>query len=286
VADRLVVLRRGALGDVVLLGAVTSAWPGPVTVVCDPRWAEVAGALMGVEQVLPWGSPVPQGRVVDLQGGWRGRLSGSRVDARIRKRSIRRRVGLLTGWRLGRPTVPALYAEAVGVPLHPAPWVRQAKGPRDILALIPGAAWGPKRWDPSGFAALGARWSGPVAILGGPDERALVQQVHRLLPGAQVVCELGFARTLDVLGRTLVAVAGDTGLMHLAGASGAAVVALFGPTHPSDGFFVYRGEVVQRLDLDCRPCTLHRLDACPLGHHRCMALDSERVWEAIVRCAG
>ena len=282
--ERLVLLRRGALGDVVLLGAVTASWPGPVTVVCEARWTQVAAALTGVDQVRPWGEPLPAGRGVDLQGGLRGWRAAPGAP-RIRKRSLRRRVGLWTGLRLDRPTVPELYAEAVEVPVAPLPWIA-TEGTREALALVPGAAWATKRPQAEVLLEVGRRWQGPVVVLGGPGEEGVVRDLVQGIPGARGVTEHGFSRTLEALAGTRVAVCGDTGLMHLAGASGAAVVALFGPTHPRDGFFVYPGEVVQRMDLACRPCTLHRQPACPLGHLRCQQLDAERVWEAVQRCAG
>jgi heptosyltransferase-2 len=66
-------------------------------------------------------------------------------------------------------------------------------------------------------------------------------------------------------------VANDTGLLHLAAAAGRPVVALFGSTHPALGFApAGEGHAVLCAGLDCQPCTLHGLDACPRGHHRCM----------------
>ncbi len=277
-----VLLRRGALGDVVLLGAVTSRI-GPCVVVTDPRWVPLAGRLRGVVSALPW-PEIPAGEVFDLQGSLGSRWLAP-TAARIDKRSIRRRLRLLWSGFPARPPVPALYGEACGVLPAPPPWFDLPLLPRDALALIPGAAFGAKRWRPERFAAVGRAWEGPVVVLGGPGEERLVDQVAAGVPGAEPIVEVGFARTLEVLARTRVAVAGDTGLMHLAGAAGAAVVALFGPTHPSDGFFVYPGGFVQR-ELWCRPCTLHRRERCPLGHHRCMDLTPEAVNAVIRACAG
>lgn len=277
-----VLLRRGALGDVVLLGAVTSRI-GPCTVVTDPRWVPIARRLRGVVAAVPW-PELPDGDVIDLQGSLSSRLLAPGA-ARIDKRSLRRRLRLLTSAIPPRPPVPALYAEACGVLPAAPPWIDLPARPRDTLALIPGAAFPAKQWDPMRFARVGRSWEGPVVVLGGPGEEALVATVAAEVPGASTCVERGFDRTLDWLARCRVAVAGDTGGMHLAGAAGAAVVALFGPTHPSDGFFVYPGEVVQRR-LWCRPCTLHRRERCPLGHHRCLDLAAAEVVEAVRRCAG
>jgi len=282
VADRTVLLRRSALGDVVLLGSVTSAIDGPVTVVTAPAWMEVAARLKGVDAVRPWPER-PRGRVVDLQGSLRS-LRLAPFASRIRKRSLRRRLRLWSPVG-GRPPVPELYAEACGVRPVPPPWIDVPEGTRDTLALVPGAAWPLKRAPVSLLGAIGREWSGPVVVLGGPEEQAEVEAVCSEVPGAVGLAERGFAETIEVLGRAAVTVCGDTGLMHLAGACGGAVVALFGPTHPDDGFFVYPGAVVQR-ELDCRPCALHRIRTCRRGDHGCMALEVESVREAVARCAG
>lgn len=289
-----VLLRRGALGDVALLGAVTSRVPGPVTVVTRPQYTGLAERLIGVDAAVPWpddgprelARALPDATVIDLQGNLRSRiltvLTG-RGGGRIAKRSLARR------WRVwskrpgpARPTVPELYAEACGVQPAPPPWIRVADVERDHLALVPGAAWATKRYAPDRFIEVGRAWEGKVVVLGGPGEEEVCQRVADALPGSTCVVERGFDQTLAFLGRTRVAVTGDTGPMHLAGACGARVVALFGPTHPDDGFFVYPGEVVQQ-DLDCRPCTLHRQPSCPLGHGRCMDHPPTSVIAAVMR---
>jgi heptosyltransferase-2 len=97
--------------------------------------------------------------------------------------------------------------------------------------------------------------------------------------------------------------------MHLAWIQHVPVVALFGPTVRSLGFFP-RGESVvlevppadadepgssrtqggagdtaprpERDALACRPCGLHGLKVCPRGDHACMTgISPERVWAAV-----
>lgn len=262
-----ILYRRGQLGDVVLLGSVTKAL-GAVEVATDPRWHPVVERLEGVTRVhaaTRW-----RRGMVDLQGEL-----ASLGRPRIHKRSLRRRLRLHLGWPGPRPTVPTLYAEAVGIQPARAPWLAVDPGPRDTLAVLPGASTELKRPPMALLRQIAERWQGPVVLLGSPEERVD-------LPG-EPLFEHGFDKTLGVLGRVAVAIGGDTGLLHLAGAAGAWCVALFGPTHPDDGFFVYRGKVVQR-ELPCRPCTLHRGTVCQLGQRRCLDLDVERVWEAV--CAG
>ena len=281
-----VLLRRGALGDVVLLGAVTASSPAPVTVVTDPRYVAVAQRLVGVERVVPWPenvSELPVGRRIDLQGArW---PQADEIHATVKKHSIRRRLRLLSRRVTPRPTVPQLYAEACGWQPAPLPWFPVGQEPRDVLAIFPGASTPIKRWREENWSRVAQGWGGPVWVLGGPGEDEEVARVGEHILGANTLCETGFEKTFEVLKRCRVAVGGDTGLMHLAGAMGARLVTIFGPTAPEDGFAVYPGEVVQR-PLFCRPCTLHRRSRCWHGQHHCMALPASQVLEAVRRCAG
>jgi ADP-heptose:LPS heptosyltransferase len=237
---------------------------------------------------------IPSGQWVDLQRNLRSIrlcLAAGRRTTRIHKHSVRRRLALLGLPVRPRPPVTALYARACGVAERPAPWIDLSRRDPDTLALIPGASRPIKRWPGDRLAAVGRAWEGPVAVLGGPGEEALCEAVGRQVPGATVVVERGFSGTWEVLERTAVVVGGDCGLVHLAGACGIPVVAVFGPTHPLDGFWVHRGEVVQVADLGCRPCTLHGRRRCPLGDLACQQIPPEVVVAAVRRvrerwCAG
>ncbi len=280
-----VLVRTGQLGDLVLLGAVTKAL-GRCAVATEPRWYSLVRHLTGVETVLHWRA-APQG-CIDLQGSLRTRWAlRGRCGGRIRKQTLRRRLWRRTGLQgLRRPTVPELYAEAVGVREAPLPWIAVPERPRNALGLAPGAAHGPKRWPTDRFAAVGRAWSGPVVVFGGPSEHALVSEVAAGVPGARIVVERGFTRTLDALASVRVMVAGDTGLLHLAGATGARCVGMFGPTHPDDGFWVYPG-VALGNDVPCRPCALHRVQRCHTGHHGCLDVSPAQVVRAVEDlCAG
>jgi ADP-heptose:LPS heptosyltransferase len=280
-----VLLRKSSLGDVILVGSVSAVLPGHVTLVTDTRWFGIASRLRGVDEVVAWPETahgVPSGRVVDLHGSLRSRwlLRGRKAD-RLRKHSIRRRLRLLTSRIGNRPTVPVVYGRACGITPAGPPWIDVPRAPDGTLVLVPGAAWATKRWSAERFGSLGRGWTGPVVVLGGPGELALCEQIAGYC-GGRVLVESGFDQSVSLMERASVVVSGDSGLMHLAGACGVPVVALFGPTAPSDGFFVYSGDTVE-VPVGCRPCSLAGDHACPVGHHRCMDLDVDVVLETVCR---
>ncbi len=138
--------------------------------------------------------------------------------------------------------LPADEPARLRVPLHPdatrvESWRREL-APAPVIALHAGATNHPaKRWPPQRFAELAgalARRSASVVLIGGPAERELARQLRMLAPHPEQVKNLTGETSLQDLAALLAAadllVANDSGPMHVAGAVGTPVVALFGPT--------------------------------------------------------
>ncbi|MCB0751260.1 MAG: glycosyltransferase family 9 protein, partial [Ignavibacteriae bacterium] len=65
----------------------------------------------------------------------------------------------------------------------------------------------------------------------------------------------------------------DSGALHIADAVKTDVISFFGPTVKSIGYFPYReNDKVLEVELDCRPCSSHGTNKCPLEHHNCMKM--------------
>src|SRR5689334_21160081 len=92
--------------------------------------------------------------------------------------------------------------------------------------------------------------------------------------GTHVACaagDLSLQETGAMLKRAAALICSDTGVMHMATGVGIPVVAMYALTVRQFGFFPYNAHasVVER-NLECRPCSSHGGDACPLQHHLCM----------------
>lgn len=64
----------------------------------------------------------------------------------------------------------------------------------------------------------------------------------------------------------------DTGMMHVAAAFKKDTMTYWGNTIPEFGMYPYktRFSIVEKKDLDCRPCSKLGFGECPKGHFKCM----------------
>ncbi len=250
------VVRYSALGDVILAASVTGAL-GPVGFVTLPRYHALVRRFPGVVGVFGPGDTLPDLPIYDLHHSLRSRrLPATR---RVERQDLRRRLRV---WIKAPPADPVLtrYGRACGVTPAPLPWLPPVRR-GDALIVAPGAAHATKRWP--WFAALAARWDGPVRAIGGPGDEAALAPFG-------VVPDTGFAATLEALEGAAVLVGGDTGLLHLGAAVGVPVVGLFGPTTSADGFWSPGYGTAVELPLSCRPCSRFGGAVCPIGDHACL----------------
>jgi len=114
---------------------------------------------------------------------------------------------------------------------------RRAAG-RAIALLNPGAAWPNKRWPASRFAEVAAFLHDVhgmhACVLWGPGEEALAREVVAVSAGAaHLAPPTTTPDLLEICRSAAIMVSGDTGPLHIAGAAGTPLVAIFGPTDPA-----------------------------------------------------
>src|SRR5690606_39181254 len=102
----------------------------------------------------------------------------------------------------------------------------------------PGMLLDSKRWPPEYFAQLAGRlaehYNAQIVLLGGPGDgdilaavRSPLQRIPRVFAG-----ELSFGEIAVLASGALLYIGNDTGLTHLAAASGARTVMILGPSDP------------------------------------------------------
>jgi heptosyltransferase II len=249
--------------------------------------------------------------IVDLHGSLRARVLTFRQRAVVLRSPsyrVRRARWVWSRWS-GPPRVPSAlerYARALrplGIAADEVPrvapgdearawaagWLGAWPGGEPLVAFCPGARHATKRWPEEHWVALhglvrarGAR----VLVVSLAAERSSLPGLARAVEadGGSRWCAEPLPRLAALLERCPQAVTHDSGLMHLAAACGARVVALFGSTSPVLGFAPAGcGHVVLCRDERCQPCTLHGRPECPRGHFDCMRrLDPAAVLAALV----
>lgn len=159
---------------------------------------------------------------------------------------------------------------------------------RPIVALLPGAEYGPaKRWPIEYVLELAQRLTGEgvdVWVLGSAKDRSFTAPLDRLPAnsGLHHLCgATSLVDAVDLLALASLAVANDSGLMHMAAAVDTHVVAIYGSS--SVAFtppLTERRDILQR-GLDCSPCFSRE---CPLGHYRCLTeISVDQVHRAVGR---
>ena len=159
---------------------------------------------------------------------------------------------------------------------------------KTLIGLAPGAKHKTKQWTAEGFANVGNRFGGPnteILLLGDKSDKETSQAVAKklLVPYRDLTGWTSIPELMAVVSKLHLLITNDSGLLHMGEALRTPLVALFGPTVRKFGFAPYRAtsKLVEVNDLECRPCTLHGDEVCPLGHHQCMTfLQENAVFEA------
>jgi heptosyltransferase II len=88
----------------------------------------------------------------------------------------------------------------------------------------------------------------------------------------------------QVFSEIQILVSNDSAPIHFASAYNVPTIAIFGATTPSLGFapIADKSAICEVTNLDCRPCSDHGPQTCPLGHFRCMKdLKAQTVFEVV-----
>ena len=253
------------IGDAVLstglLNHLAHTYPqARFTVACGPVAAPLFQAASFVERVIPLVKG-PKGRfklgshwkmlwsetvgtwwsmVVDLRGS-----AMAYVVPTCRRRVLKsawdekhRLAHLATVLDLGEPQAPVLWS--LPIQRARAEQIVPQDG-RKVLAIAPGANWGGKQWPAERFTHVAKALTAPgktlagakVAVLAAPSEAEVARPVLDAFAPEDRIDLIGQV-DLPTLGACLARmdlfIGNDSGLMHMAAASGCPTLGLFGPS--------------------------------------------------------
>lgn len=164
-------------------------------------------------------------------------------------------------------------------------------GPRVLIHPGSGGYAPARRWEPAKWAALAdalaARYRAQIVLVGGAGDGADEVQRHMAAPVVNLVGQTTLPQVAALLASCDLFLGADSGVMHLAAAVRAPLVALFGPSN-SDAWGPWTPlspSAVVRLGLRCSPCSYvgHGVGARNGCWHRsCLAdLQPARVLAAV-----
>ena len=152
-----------------------------------------------------------------------------------------------------------------------------------FISIVIGASFYTKKMPVEGLQELCRKIEHPIILLGGNDEFDEGERIKKVdnVKVYNACGKFSLNESADLVRRSKLVIAHDTGLMHIAAALKKQVIAIWGSTTPSFGMVPYYGEKfllkngqpydnVQVHKLWCRPCTKIGRDHCPQGHFKCM----------------
>ncbi|MET4026618.1 heptosyltransferase-2 [Marinobacter sp. MBR-99] len=154
---------------------------------------------------------------------------------------------------------------------------------RPAIAICPGAEFGPaKQWPLESHRALAeqlVQQGNQVWVIGGPKDAEAGDQISKGQAGVFNLCgKTRLEDTVDLFSLCRKVVSHDSGLMHVAAAAGAEVVAIYGSTSPDFTPPLTENAIIVRHPVECSPCFER---TCRFGHYHCLTgISVQRVLEA------
>jgi heptosyltransferase-2 len=143
----------------------------------------------------------------------------------------------------------------------------------NILGICPGAEYGPaKRWPAAYYADVANKkldegWE--VWLFGSENDQPIAEEIMRLTGQGclDLSGKTSLVEAVDLLGLCSTVLTNDSGLMHVAAATGVPIIAIYGSSDPGHTPPLTDNAKIMYLALDCSPCFKRE---CPLGHTECL----------------
>jgi heptosyltransferase-2 len=160
-----------------------------------------------------------------------------------------------------------------------------------FVTMTPSSVWFTKKYPVEKWIDLLDNFDPAykIYLLGGKDnvdEADLIRSKTRNKNVEVLAGKLNFLRSAALMKSAVMNYANDSAPLHFASAVNAPVTAIFCSTIPAFGFgplsdisFI----VETKEPLTCRPCGIHGLKACPLGHFKCAyGIQTEQLTETML----
>ena len=151
------------------------------------------------------------------------------------------------------------------------------------IAIVIGASFYTKKLPVYKLQEFCQKINHPVMLLGAKEEFEEGEEIKKIdaVKIYNACGKFSLNESADLIRKSKLVIAHDTGLMHIAAALKKPVITIWGSTTPSLGMVPYYGanylmsharpyDDIQVHKLWCRPCTKIGRHHCPQGHFKCM----------------
>lgn len=241
--------------------------------------------------------------VIDLQNNLRSRKITRELNtntSRFYKNSLNK--FLLVNFKINRlkteDAIPIRYAKTItgfnldskGLELFTNKFPdKRIFEKENLIGFCPGARHFTKRWLKEYYIELGSRLSKEgftVLLFGGSSDKQLCAEISENIVGSiNLSNDNDLLQTAADMKLCKAIVCNDSGLMHVASASNAKIISIFGSTVKEFGFAPYNCThlILENNLLTCRPCSHIGRSNCPKKHFDCMqTIKPEYVFDRLI----
>lgn len=145
------------------------------------------------------------------------------------------------------------------------------------VCMMPASVWFTKQYPVDKWIELINNFSSAYTIflLGGKEDADICKKIKENSTNNKIEIlagKLNFLSSVALMKNAKMNYTNDSAPLHFASAVDAPVTAIFCSTVPAFGFYPLSAKsfiIETNEKLTCRPCSLHGLKACPLGHFKC-----------------
>lgn len=152
-----------------------------------------------------------------------------------------------------------------------------------IIIIAPGTVWKTKRFPEEKFVRLCDLLKSTdikIILIGGEEDKKISAYIITNSQNKNLINatgDLSILESTELIKRAALLITNDSAPLHIANSAGIKVIAIYGATVPSFGFYPYGKNdiVIETHGLSCRPCSIHGGNKCPVGTFDCMMKISE-----------
>lgn len=162
---------------------------------------------------------------------------------------------------------------------------------KKFICIAPGSVWFTKRFPEDKFVKVCDLLKSidvKIVLTGGEQDREFTESILNKSVNENIINSAGkfsITGSAEIIKQAALLLTNDSAPLHIANAVDTDVIAIFGATVPSFGFYPY-GEndvIIETNGLKCRPCSIHGGNKCPINTFVCMMnINEERIVDSVI----